>query len=114
MTTLEDLQARLAEHEVAIAVHQTAADTLRAAIQLVSTPSNGNGHRVVQEKASAPTSTAAKLALFDHKVPRSPKDLRNQGFVTDIAVGPLVYHGYLRKKGDGYIRTAKQYPAATD
>ena len=44
--------------------------------------------------------TAKRLAAFDTE---TPKRWRGRG------VGPLVYAGYLERKGDGYVRTAKEF-----
>jgi len=42
------------------------------------------------------------LALFDADEPRASKGPRTT---------PFINHGYLRKQGEGYVRTAKPYPA---
>lgn len=50
------------------------------------------------------THTAAVLAQFDHTEPRRMQDVAIPGHT-----GPMVARGYLRKKGKGYIRTAKPF-----
>lgn len=49
------------------------------------------------------TQSASLLSHFSTTEPRPSGDLRRG------AIGPLVHRGYLRKKGDGYLRTAKEY-----
>ena len=48
--------------------------------------------------------SADLLAQFDPKTPRHIEGVRS--------LGSLVRRGYLRPKGDGYIRTAKEYSVA--
>lgn len=49
--------------------------------------------------------TAALLSGLDTTEPRPLADGAR-------GIGPLIRHGYIRKKGDGYIRTAKPYQVA--
>lgn len=82
---------------------------------------NGNGEVVLTpapSAAAAPAvnsrvSTARLLKLFDRRHARSIEDVAARAGVSTrhIAVGVLTRHGYLKKKGDGYVRTAKDYTA---
>jgi len=56
-------------------------------------------------------STAHLLTHFDRKQARSIEDVATRAGVStrEIAIGVLKRHGYLKKKGDGYVRTAKVY-----
>jgi len=117
--TRDQLHRLLAEHEAAAAA-------IRATIGLLNGHANGGAPPLIDEAltrrrrrprkattgAPPPMDTAAKLALFDRRVPVSTADLRKVagGGVQQIGLGVLVRHGYLKKKRGGYIRTAKPYP----
>jgi hypothetical protein len=47
------------------------------------------------------------LALFDPKQPRDPHGFTMPGIGS--RVGPLVHGGYLKRRGDGYVRTLKPF-----
>jgi len=48
--------------------------------------------------------TAELLAQFDRKTPHRP-----DGNLGRLGIGMAIRHGYLKKKGDGYVRTAKAF-----
>jgi hypothetical protein len=55
--------------------------------------------------------TLQALDAFSTKKPSAPEAIA-QALGIDpktIGIGPLRAHGYLKKKGDGYVRTAKAY-----
>jgi hypothetical protein len=54
------------------------------------------------KKKSTRQQAAQLLARFDLKEPRSAGEGKMQ-------IGALTRHGYLRKKGDGYVRTTKAF-----
>jgi hypothetical protein len=48
--------------------------------------------------------TFAFLQTLDTKTPRVPEENLRQ-----LGISPLLNHGYIKKKGEGYIRTSKPY-----
>jgi hypothetical protein len=60
---------------------------------------------------SSRESTARLLGYFDRQNPRSLEEVATRAGVSTrhIAIGVLMRHGYLKKKGSGYVRTAKVY-----
>jgi hypothetical protein len=62
-------------------------------------------------RLSSRDSTARLLGYFDRQNPRSLEDVATRAGVSTrhIASGVLMRHGYLKKKGSGYVRTAKVY-----
>lgn len=66
---------------------------------------------IVNNGLSSRESTARVLQLFDRRRPRSIDEVAGLAGVTTrhIAVGVLTRHGYLKAKGNGYVRTAKVY-----
>lgn len=66
-------------------------------------PSAVTQHPYAAHRRDARHATAALLAKLDQVEPRPlTSDERR-------SVAPLMNHGYLRKKGDGYVRTAKVF-----
>lgn len=62
-------------------------------------------------KASASgQSSAAFLAGFDRQKARSLDEVRTATGQMGRNIGVLIRHGYLKRKGDGYVRTAKVLP----
>jgi len=55
--------------------------------------------------------TAQVLDLFDPKTPRAAAEVAQHLGLSymQIGLGPLVHRKYLKRKGDGYVRTAKAY-----
>jgi hypothetical protein len=55
--------------------------------------------------------TAQVLDKFDLKTPRPVAEVAQELGVSSKRAGfsPLINHGYLKKKDDGYVRTAKPY-----
>ncbi len=55
--------------------------------------------------------TAQVLDRFDPKTPRAVMDVANELGLSysQIGLGPLVHRKYLKRKGDGFVRTAKAY-----
>lgn len=98
-------------------VHLTTGHNGQFAISNVFPSVNGNGAEdvalpdVSAASANSRTSTARLLKLFDRRRARSLEDVAARAGVTTrhIAVGVLTRHGYLKSKGDGYVRTAKVY-----
>jgi hypothetical protein len=52
--------------------------------------------------------TAAILAQFDPREPRLPGEIENGGKRYG-GIGPLVRRGYLKRRGDGFVRTGKPF-----
>lgn len=91
--------------------------TLRAAVSLDATrrgpgPGEGKpraayGSGKSKEKIQAQRRlTAARLAKFHPTEPRGATDVLGK---KAIVVGALVARGYLKRKDDGYVRTAKEF-----
>jgi hypothetical protein len=71
---------------------------------VTATPRKGNKPRETGGAIAARRSrTAALLAQFDQTTPRHATGLNKRGF------GTLVRHGFLKRKSNGYIRTAKAF-----
>lgn len=69
-------------------------------------PPHREGYGSNARKATRRAATAAALARFDEKEPRTLEALG----LGRIGIGPLILNGYLKKKGQrGYIRTAKPF-----
>jgi hypothetical protein len=89
------------------------------AISNVFASSNGTVEvTAVEETPSAAMSmasrrqrTASMLEFFDRKTPRSIEEVAKEVGISTrhIAAGALTHRGYLKKKGDGYVRTAKVF-----
>jgi hypothetical protein len=123
MTVIEKLEAMAAEHErIAVSIRTTLAllqETGRRAArgQLAKKLAGA----VKTRKAAAPPKgsrrqqTATFLAQFG-PTPRTPKAaVEAAGLPSPLiarTVGSLVRHGYLKKKGDGYVRTPRAYAVA--
>ena len=98
-------------------VHIMAGQQGQLAISNIFVPPNGHGAvsiTAVQEadKDESPRhGTARILALFDRRGSKSLEEVATAAGVPTrrIAIGVLMKHGYLRKKGHGYVRTAKAY-----
>lgn len=95
--------AMLDEHASASSVARAAATlkgamTLDAARRRAEPNPRSNSKEVALKRRTA---TATFLSHFDAETPREGGAGRG--------VGTLIRHGYLKKKGDGYIRTAKVY-----
>lgn len=82
----------------------------------VHVPVNGNGS--ASEATVAPSrrntsrsATAQILAQFDRRQVRTLEEAAGAAKVStrQIALGVLIRHGYLKRKGDGLIRTAKVF-----
>jgi hypothetical protein len=66
--------------------------------------------RIPPQKArSRRAETAAFLDAVQTLGRVTPQDLRAAGIVKRVPLGVLVRHGYLKRKGDSYVRTAKVY-----
>jgi len=61
------------------------------------------GYGTPQRERERRHASAVLLASFDPVVPRDAPAGRER------AVAPLIRHGYLRKKGEGYVRTPKPF-----
>ena len=104
------------------AMHEHKARVIREAIRLVqenrhnltrgdvdealgvltsSSPAPGYGARHLERARRR--ASAELLAAFDTITPRDAPVGRER------AVAPLIRHGYLKKKGDGYLRTSKAF-----
>jgi hypothetical protein len=81
-----------------------------------------NGHGAVElaveeppterpSAASRRARTASILGFFDRKTARTIQDVAAEVGISSsrIAAGALTHRGYLKKKGDGYVRTAKEF-----
>jgi hypothetical protein len=53
--------------------------------------------------------TAKVLGVFDTERPTTLAAAAKEAGVGKIHVGPYLHRGYLRRKADGYVRTAKPY-----
>jgi len=94
----------------------------RLAISNVFQPpaDNGNDESILADAVAAldpkkgnssRESTARLLTYFDRRIPRSLEQVAKLADISTrrIAIGVLTKHGYLKAKGDGYVRTAKEY-----
>jgi len=91
--------AILGEHSGASAARRSSS-TIDAAIAL-DAERRGPSPRYKDLKAARRQRTVALLASFDTNTPTPAGSLGR--------IGALVNNGYLRKKGDGYVRTAKVF-----
>lgn len=91
-TTLDVLRAEDKASNAPIIAAAVALDTARTAKRSQKRVSK------VQRKRER---IAATLAQFDSKIPRQPEN--------GYTAGALVRRGYLKRKGDGFVRTAKEF-----
>ena len=93
---------KLITEDHAYAVRDDAAmATAMAAIGESRTTAPGYGaRRLERERRRA---SADLLATFDPNIPREAPAGKER------AVAPLIRHGYLKKRGDGYVRTVKAF-----
>ena|SRR6188768_230203 len=81
-------------------------DTLDRARQASTRAASEPGYGTRQRERERRRASAALLATFDPVVPRDAPAGRER------SVAPLIRHGYLRKKGEGYVRTSKPFTRA--
>ena len=111
VTTHDQIRSLLATKEAEVAALRTTlalldpATTRRAkkATAVVPRPRT-------KKKTPAPRDTSQVLECFDTKTPTTKAQLHAAG-IHELrgVVGPLVRHGYLKKKRGGYVRTDKAY-----
>jgi len=72
-------------------------------------PTNGNGHGPVLKTGRVFTKHV--LEHFDRHTPYSLEDIARRIGIQRIRVGigALTRYGYVKKSGDGYLRTAKRF-----
>jgi len=95
-----DIRQLIAYHEDAVAKLRAALPIVEAGPVPLDTPPAAPGAPM-----SRAVDTAAVLALFHRHRPIRNGELG--GNQNRIAV--LVRHGYIKRKGDGYVRTAKEW-----
>lgn len=78
--------------------HYTARRSSGRQATFPTTPPETTGSKITRQRMA----TAALLSQLDPSEPRWPS-----GQLT--ALGPLVRRGYVQKKGDGYVRTKKEF-----
>jgi len=66
-------------------------------------PGRGTGLHTNEAKRAQRERSLALLEQFDRTAPRQPENADLRGLM------PLMRHGYLKRKGDGYVRTAKVF-----
>src|SRR5262245_35198769 len=81
--------------------------TIRNALRLdhARTKERPHGGTNKAEKLAKRKATAKFLARFDADTPM-PNPSTDKG---GNGIGVLMAHGYLKKKGDGYVRTSKEF-----
>jgi hypothetical protein len=101
-TTLDELRGRQATRKQGRAANvlQQAVTLDLARVTATRTPRKKRKGAAIADKAAARRRTAALLASFD-------ATLAKPGQSRSIAV--LVRHGFLKKKGDGYVRTSRPF-----
>jgi len=110
----DDYERRAAvirEAIVAINGHATASSSRRATTTIDGALRLDAARRAAKpkpakkkSKAERRRATVAFLGLFDRDTPRPHPGGGGRG------MGPLLLNGYLKRKGDGYVRTAKELP----
>jgi len=121
--TIGDITRLLEHHRAAASVLENTLRLMTGVQTTLFAPPTSNGHSAEapttkQRRAPKPTYGEAKttkreatlrfLAGFDRTDAKSIADVvASTG--DNSAVGPLVTHGYLKAKGDGYVRTAKEF-----
>jgi hypothetical protein len=78
-----------------------ALDTARTSKRGKYKPRKPHGAASVKERRAA---TAAFLKSFDDVKPG-----KGNGVLVKSGIGTLLRHGYLKRKGDGYVRTGREF-----
>jgi hypothetical protein len=92
-------------------IHRTVAE-INGALAHDNGKHNGTGPTPpIASRKSGRELTAAFLAEFDHALPCDARAAAAELGITlhQVSVGSLVYRKYLKRKGDGYVRTATPF-----
>lgn len=116
-TALDILNGRSIATNVSVRVVAATPNEAAQTEVTVQVPMNGNGQGTAPAPVLPPQTprqrTARMLEAFDRRSPRVVEDIAKDLGITvrDMAIGVLMRHGYLKRKGVGLVRTKKEFTA---
>jgi len=105
---IDELERRIVAHQEQIDTYRKTLAILRDPVTTLLLPS----HNHANSKPSPRERTALFLNQFDRTTPRELAEARARAQDQTLGrnIGILLKSGYLKRRGDGYIRTGKAFP----